>query len=159
MKRILGAGLIRSNQERVLTSPTDLKTIGLKTTVPRTRILEFFEKNEVRHASAEDVYKALNAEGTPLPLATIYRVLMDFERAGLLLRQPLNGRTVFERNDGRHHDHLVCMQCGRFEEFYDSGIENHQETIAAARGFKIQSHSLRIFVECTKPDCPRRPKE
>jgi Fur family ferric uptake transcriptional regulator len=139
--------------------PTDLKSMGLKTTVPRTRILRFFEKNEVRHASAEDVYKTLDREGAHIALPTVYRVLMQFERAGLLTRQQLNGRAVFELNEGRHHDHFVCMQCGRFDEFYEPGIESRQAEIAAARGFKLQTYALRLFVDCTKPECPHRPKE
>ena len=99
-----------------------LKDSGLKATLPRRKILELFEASKVRHLSAEDVYKALIAEGIDVGLATVYRVLTQFEQAGLLARQHFEtGKAVFELNQGGHHDHLVCLQCGRVEEFYDAG--------------------------------------
>ena len=101
-----------------------LKDSGLKATLPRRKILELFESSKVRHLSAEDVYKALIAEGIAVGLATVYRVLTQFEQAGLLSRQHFEtGKAVFELNQGGHHDHLVCLQCGRVEEFYDPEIE------------------------------------
>jgi Fur family ferric uptake transcriptional regulator len=140
-----------------LSSPTDLKTIGLKATLPRLRILEIFEKSDVRHLSAEDVYKTLLREGTDTGLATVYRVLTQFEQAGLLIRHHFeSGKAVFELKQGGHHDHIVCVECGHVEEFYDSEIEKRQIEVAEARGFSIQDHSLHLYAACTKPDCPYR---
>jgi Fur family transcriptional regulator, ferric uptake regulator len=142
-----------------LSQPSDLKTIGLKATMPRLRILEIFEKSTVRHLSAEDVYKLLAREGTDTGLATVYRVLTQFEQAGLLVRHHFeSGKAVFELNQGGHHDHLVCLQCGRVEEFYDAEIEQRQIAVADARGFKIHDHSLHIYADCTRVNCPNRPK-
>jgi Fur family ferric uptake transcriptional regulator len=142
-----------------LSSPSDLKTIGLKATLPRLRILELFEKSEVRHLSAEDVYKKLLDEGTDTGLATVYRVLTQFEQAGLLMRHHFEtGKAVFELNQGGHHDHLVCIQCGHVEEFYDSEIEKRQIKVAADHGFKIHDHSLHIYADCTRTDCPNKVK-
>jgi Fur family ferric uptake transcriptional regulator len=140
-----------------VSSANDLKTIGLKATLPRLRVLELFESSPVRHLSAEDVYRLLSREGTETGLATVYRVLTQFEQAGLLIRHHFeSGKAVFELNQGGHHDHLVCVQCGHVEEFVDPEIEKRQEKIAKDRGFKIQDHSLHIYVECTKSDCPYR---
>ncbi|HSQ05350.1 MAG TPA: ferric iron uptake transcriptional regulator [Burkholderiales bacterium] len=140
-----------------MTSPADLKTIGLKATVPRLRILELFEKSTVRHLSAEEVYRALLAEGTDMGLATVYRVLTQFEQAGLLVRHHFESdKAVFELNRGEHHDHLVCVQCGHVEEFQDAEIERRQVRIAQERGFKIHDHSLHIYADCTKRNCPHR---
>jgi Fur family ferric uptake transcriptional regulator len=138
-----------------MSSPTDLKTIGLKATLPRLRILELFEKSDVRHLSAEDVYKILLKEGTDTGLATVYRVLTQFEQAGLLIRHHFEtGKAVFELNQGTHHDHLVCLQCGRVEEFYDAEIEKRQIKVSDQRGFKIHDHSLHIYADCIKTNCP-----
>lgn len=140
-----------------MTSPVDLKTIGLKATLPRLRILELFEKSEVRHLSAEEVYRLLLAEGTDTGLATVYRVLTQFEQAGLLVRHHFeSGKAVFELNRGEHHDHLVCMQCGRVEEFNDPEIEKRQIKVAEARGFRIHDHSLHLYADCVKKNCPHR---
>ena len=140
-----------------MSSANDLKTIGLKATLPRLRVLELFENSQVRHLSAEDVYRLLSREGTETGLATVYRVLTQFEQAGLLIRHHFeSGKAVFELNQGGHHDHLVCVQCGHVEEFVDPEIEKRQEKVARDRGFKIQDHSLHIYVECTKSDCPYR---
>ena len=140
-----------------LSSPTDLKTIGLKATLPRLRILEIFEKSDVRHLSAEDVYKTLVRDGTDTGLATVYRVLTQFEQAGLLLRHHFeSGKAVFELKGGGHHDHIVCVECGHVEEFYDAEIEKRQTEIAAERGFKLQDHSLHLYAECTTVNCPHR---
>ena len=142
-----------------MSSPTDLKTIGLKATLPRLRILELFERSTVRHLSAEEVYKLLSKEGTETGLATVYRVLTQFEQAGLLIRHHFEtGKAVFELNQGGHHDHLVCIQCGRVEEFYDPEIEKRQDKVAADRGFKVHDHSLHLYAACATPDCPRRSK-
>jgi Fur family ferric uptake transcriptional regulator len=142
-----------------MSSAQSLKDIGLKATLPRRKILELFETSKVRHLSAEDVYKALLAEGLDVGLATVYRVLTQFEQAGLLARQHFEtGKAVFELNQGGHHDHLVCLQCGRVEEFYDAEIEARQGAIARQRGFELHGHSLALYADCTRPDCEYRRK-
>ena len=141
-----------------MTTAQSVKEIGLKATLPRRRILELFETSKVRHLSAEDVYKALIAEGMDVGLATVYRVLTQFEQAGLLTRQHFEtGKAVFELNQGGHHDHLVCLQCGRVEEFYDGEIEKRQGEIAKQNGFELRGHSLALYADCSKPNCPHRP--
>jgi len=135
-----------------------LKEIGLKATLPRRKILELFETSkDVRHFSAEDVYRRLIAEGIDVGLATVYRVLTQFEQAGLLSRQHFEtGKAVFELNQGGHHDHLVCLQCGWVEEFYDPEIEKRQTEITRKRGFALRGHSLALYADCNKPDCEHR---
>jgi len=141
-----------------MTSAQSLKEIGLKATLPRRRILELFEASKVRHLSAEDVYRALIGEGMDVGLATVYRVLTQFEQAGLLARQHFEtGKAVFELNQGGHHDHLVCLQCGRVEEFYDGEIEKRQSEISRKNGFELRGHSLALYGDCTKTNCPHRP--
>jgi len=116
----------------------ELKTIGLKVTTPRLRILNLFETSPRRHLSAEEVYRQLTADGVDIGLATVYRVLTQFEQAGLLERHHFEGdRAVFELRRAGHHDHLVCLQCGRVEEFYDEAIERRQDQVAADRGFSV----------------------
>ena len=140
-----------------MTSPKDLKDAGLKATVPRLKIINLFETSRVRHLSAEDVYKQLLAEGLDIGLATVYRVLTQFEQAGLLARHHFeSGKAVFELNEGKHHDHLVCLQCGRVEEFYDPEIEKRQVKVATERGFAISEHALYLYADCTKAKCPYR---
>jgi Fur family ferric uptake transcriptional regulator len=140
-----------------MSTPHDLKNIGLKATLPRLRILELFEKSDVRHLAAEDVYKKLVDEGTDTGLATVYRVLTQFEQAGLLVRHHFeSGKAVYELNAGSHHDHLVCLQCGHVEEFYDPEIEKRQEKVAKDRGFTIHDHSLHIYADCTRKNCTHR---
>jgi Fur family ferric uptake transcriptional regulator len=135
----------------------ELKSSGLKATVPRLKILEVFERSTRRHLTAEDVYKALLAGGSDIGLATVYRVLMQFEQAGLLTRSNFeSGKSVFEMNEGQHHDHLVCLTCGRVEEFYDAEIEARQRQVALSRGFELQEHSLALYATCSKPDCEYR---
>ncbi|PZP61126.1 MAG: ferric iron uptake transcriptional regulator [Azospira oryzae] len=142
-----------------MTTPDALKTMGLKATMPRIKILNLFETSKVRHLSAEDVYKMLIAEGIDVGLATVYRVLTQFEQAGILMRHHFEGgKAVYELNQGGHHDHLVCLQCGRVEEFYDPEIERRQVRIAKERGFTIHDHSLYIYADCTKQNCPYRGK-
>ena len=136
---------------------TDLKTIGLKATGPLLRILRLFETGSVRHMSAEDVYRLLMKEGLDIGLATVYRVLTQFEQAGILARHHFeSGKAVFELNEGKHHDHLVCLQCGTVEEFFDPEIEKRQGKIAKERGFAIREHSLYLYADCSKPDCPHK---
>lgn len=140
-----------------MSTPQDLKTAGLKATLPRLKIINLFEQSTVRHLTAEDVYRQLLAEGLDVGLATVYRVLTQFEQAGLLVRHHFEtGKAVFELNQGGHHDHLVCMQCGRVEEFFDAEIEKRQTAIARERGFEISEHALYLYVECVKPACPYR---
>jgi Fur family ferric uptake transcriptional regulator len=140
-----------------MTTSHDLKNAGLKATLPRLRIINLFEQSKVRHLSAEDVYKQLLADGLDIGLATVYRVLTQFEQAGLLVRHHFeSGKAVFELNQGGHHDHLVCLQCGRVEEFFDAEIEKRQLKIAKDRGFVISEHALYLYAECVKPDCPYR---
>ena len=140
-----------------MTHVEELKSSGLKATLPRIKILEVFQQNSARHMTAEDVFKSLLAEGADIGLATVYRVLMQFEQAGLLTRSNFEaGKAVFELNQGQHHDHLVCLDCGRVEEFYDAEIEQRQRTIAEARGFEIQEHSLALYARCSKKACPNR---
>ena len=142
-----------------MTHAEDLKSSGLKATLPRIKILEIFQRTTRRHMTAEDVFKALLAEGADVGLATVYRVLMQFEQAGLLTRSHFeSGKSVFEINEGQHHDHLVCLSCGRVEEFYDAEIETRQRAVAQARGFALQDHSLALYATCTKVDCAYRPK-
>ena len=138
-------------------NPTDLKASGLKATLPRLKILEIFQGSAVRHLSAEDVYKILLAENMDVGLATVYRVLTQFEQAGLLSRNHFeSGKAVFELNEGSHHDHLVCLDCSRVEEFFDEEIERRQQQVAQARGFAIAEHALALYAHCTKTNCPHR---
>lgn len=136
----------------------DLKSSGLKATLPRIKILEVFQTSTVRHLTAEDVYKTLLAEDSDIGLATVYRVLMQFEQAGILSRNHFeSGKSVFELNEGQHHDHLVCLDCGRVEEFFDSEIESRQRSVAQTRGFQLQEHALSLYATCTKKHCEHRP--
>ncbi len=140
-----------------MNSSDELKSSGLKATLPRLRILKLFESAALRHMSADDIYRLLMQEGVDIGLATVYRVLTQFEQAGLLSRQNFEtGKAVFELNQGGHHDHLVCLQCGRVEEFYDADIEKRQTQVARQRGFQLRGHSLALYAECTKQDCPHR---
>jgi Fur family ferric uptake transcriptional regulator len=144
-------------EETAMTQVDELKSSGLKATLPRIKILEVFQRTERRHMTAEDVFKALLAEGADIGLATVYRVLMQFEQAGLLTRSNFeSGKAVFELNEGGHHDHFVCLQCGQVEEFFDEQIEKRQIAVAKERGFTIHEHSLQLYVHCTRQDCPNR---
>ena len=138
----------------------DLKNTGLKATAPRLRILDLFRKHDHdknRHMTAEDVYRHLLNENIDIGLATVYRVLTQFEQVGLLQRHYFeSGKAVFELNEGHHHDHLVCLQCGKVEEFHDAEIEKRQLRIAQDRGFEISAHALYLYANCTKPDCPEK---
>lgn len=143
-----------------MSNSDDLKNIGLKATVPRLKILDLFRKGAARHMTAEDIHQQLLAEDIEIGLATIYRVLTQFEQAGLLIRHFFeSGKAIFELNEGRHHDHLVCLQCGKVEEFFDPEIEKRQARIAKERGFAVVDHALYLYVECLRPDCPNRHKD
>jgi len=140
-----------------MTHADELKSNGLKATLPRIKVLEMFQTSTRRHMSAEDVYKMLLAEGADVGLATVYRVLMQFEQAGILSRNHFeSGKAVFELNEGKHHDHLVCVDCGRVEEFFDAEIEKRQRGIAQTRGFELQDHALALYATCTKKNCQYR---
>ena len=137
----------------------ELKNSGLKATLPRIKVLEIFQKTTQRHMSAEDVFKMLLADDADVGLATVYRVLMQFEQAGILSRTHFEtGKAVFELNEGKHHDHLVCMDCGRVEEFFDAEIEKRQKVVAHARGFELQDHALALYAACTKKNCQHKTK-
>ena len=132
-----------------MSKPHDLKNIGLKATLPRLKILDLFENSDVRHLTAEDVYKILLNEGMEIGLATIYRVLTQFEQAGILERSHFeSGKAVYELNEGKHHDHLVCTSCGRVEEFYDPEIERRQQMIAKDKGWILQDHAMSLYGLC-----------
>ena len=140
-----------------MSNADDLKSSGLKATLPRIKILDVFQHTSQRHMTAEDVFKALLTDGADIGLATVYRVLMQFEQAGILSRSHFeSGKAVFELNEGKHHDHLVCLSCGRVEEFFDSQIEQRQRAIALERGFELHEHSLALYAACTKLNCPHR---
>ncbi|MEJ7931571.1 ferric iron uptake transcriptional regulator [Ramlibacter sp. AN1015] len=137
----------------------ELKSTGLKATLPRLKILDVFQKGSQRHMTAEDVFRVLLDERSDIGLATVYRVLTQFEQAGILSRSHFeSGKAVYELNEGQHHDHMVCLDCGRVEEFYDSEIEQRQHAVAAAKGFKIADHALSLYAHCLKDDCPHRPR-
>jgi Fur family ferric uptake transcriptional regulator len=143
-----------------MTDRNDLNSIGLKATVPRMTILDLFRKSTQRHLTAEDIYRQLIAENLDIGLATVYRVLTQFEQAGLLERHHFeSGKAVFELKDSKHHDHLVCIQCGRVEEFTDPEIERRQNKVAKERGFAVVEHALYLYVECQKKNCPNRPRK
>jgi len=132
----------------------DIRDAGLKVTVPRTRILEILSQPDARHMTADLIYQRLHEEQDTVSLATVYRVLLDFENAGLVVRHQFeNGHAVFELNLGKHHDHLVCINCGRIVEFMNEAIERQQKQIAEASGFEIRYHSLIIYGVCGDPGC------
>jgi len=135
----------------------ELKSTGLKATLPRLKVLEIFQKGTQRHMSAEDVFRVLLEDRSDVGLATVYRVLTQFEQAGILTRSNFEGgKAVYELNEGQHHDHLVCLDCGKVEEFFDAEIENRQNAVAKARGFALAEHALSLYAHCTKDKCPNR---
>jgi Fur family ferric uptake transcriptional regulator len=128
---------------------TDLKKAGLKATIPRLKILEILESTEHPHLTAEDVYQRLRESGEDVGLATVYRVLTQFQAAGLVIRHNFEGgRSVFEINQGGHHDHMVCLECGKVFEFFDREIESRQSNVAAQAGFIIEDHSMYLYGVC-----------
>jgi len=137
----------------------ELKNTGLKATLPRLKILDVFQRGSQRHMTAEDVFRVLLEERSDIGLATVYRVLTQFEQAGILSRSHFeSGKAVYELNEGTHHDHMVCLDCGRVEEFYDAEIEKRQNAVAQAKGFAIADHALSLYAHCTKDNCPNRSK-
>lgn len=134
----------------------DLRNAGLKVTLPRLKILEMLEKNPARHMSAEDIYRQMMDLQEDIGLATVYRVLTQFETAGLVRRHHFEGgHAVFELERGQHHDHLVCVKCGHVEEFEDETIEARQRERARELGFSLSEHSLIIYGNCLREQCPR----
>lgn len=135
-----------------MTTPSELQSMGLKATYPRLKILDVFRTADVRHLSAEDVYRKLVNDNIDIGLATVYRVLTQFEQAGILVRSQFdNGKAVFELDEGEHHDHLVCSACGKVEEFSDPTIEERQYQIAEKNGFTLSNHALVLYGICS--DC------
>ncbi|MFT0850435.1 ferric iron uptake transcriptional regulator [Achromobacter sp. F4_2707] len=135
-----------------MTDSVDLKNAGLKATFPRLKILDIFRRADERHQSAEDVYRTLIAEDVDIGLATVYRVLTQFEQAGILVRSQFDGgKAVFELNDGDHHDHLICTHCNKVVEFSDEKIETRQYKVAEEHGFVLESHTMMLYGMC--PDC------
>ena len=133
----------------------EIRKAGLKVTLPRVKILEILAGGDGRHMSAEDIYRGLIEQGEEIGLATVYRVLTQFEQARLVTRHHFEGGTsVFELNQGEHHDHIVCMDCGRVEEFMDCGIEERQLDVASKLGFEIAEHNLILYGRCRRKDCP-----
>jgi Fur family ferric uptake transcriptional regulator len=138
-------------------SNQDLRNAGLKVTLPRLKILELLEKSPVHHLSAEDVYKALLEQGEDVGLATVYRVLTQFETAGIVERHHFEGgHSVFELKDAEHHDHIVCVVCGKVVEFRDEIIEERQLKVASGLGFKLTGHSLQLYGHCERPECQEK---
>jgi Fur family transcriptional regulator, ferric uptake regulator len=141
-----------------MSNADELKSTGLKATIPRLKILEVFQRGGQRHMTAEDVFRHLLDERSDVSLATVYRVLTQFEQAGILSRSHFeSGKAVYELDEGQHHDHLVCLDCGKVEEFYDAEIEQRQNAVAEAKGFRIADHALSLYATCSKTDCPNRP--
>jgi Fur family ferric uptake transcriptional regulator len=135
----------------------ELRNNGLKVTAPRLKIMEIFSTAGRRHLTAEDVYRLLAADGADVGLATVYRVLTQFEQAGILVRHHFEAsKAVYELRKKQHHDHLVCLDCGRVEEFFDAEIEKRQTAAAARQGFAIADHALSLYAHCTRRSCPHR---
>ncbi len=135
----------------------ELKNNGLKATLPRLKILEVFQSGSMRHMTAEAVFRHSPKDNADIGLATVYRVLTQFEQAGILSRNHFeSGKAVYELNEGQHHDHMVCLDCGRVEEFYDAEIESRQQAVAQAKGFVIADHALSLYAHCTQKPCPHR---
>ena len=131
-----------------------LKKTGLKATLPRLKIMDIFEHSKQKHLSAEDIYKLMISSNEEIGLATIYRVLTQFEQVGLLIRHHFEGgKAVYELNEKSHHDHIVCLQCGHVTEFVNEEIEKLQTKVAEEHGFKIIEHSLIIYADSIKKPC------
>lgn len=141
-----------------MTNIDELKSTGLKATLPRLKILEIFQQGTQRHMTAEDVFRVLLEHRADVGLATVYRVLAQFEQADILSRSHFEGgKAVYELNEGQHHDHLVCLDCGKVEEFYDAEIEKRQHAVAKTKGFAITDHALSLYAHCLRNPCPHRP--
>ena len=131
-----------------------LRSNGLKVTLPRLKVLQIFENSEKRHLTAEEVFKELLASESEIGLATVYRILMQFAEAGMLHKSTFDaGKAVFELNRGHHHDHLVCVRCGKVEEFFDEAIEVRQQEIARQHGLRLMDHAMALYGLCSDPAC------
>ena len=129
----------------------ELKSTGLKATLPRLKILDIFQNGSQRHMTAEDVFRVLLEERSDIGLATVYRVLTQYEQAGILIRSNFeSGKAVYELNEGQHHDHFVCTSCGKVEEFYDAEIEKRQQSIAKSKGWVVHDHSMALYGQCAE---------
>lgn len=134
----------------------ELKSTGLKATLPRLKILEIFQTSPVRHLTAEDVFRVLMEERSDIGLATVYRVLTQFEQAGLLIRSNFeSGKAIYELDEGQHHDHFVCTMCAKVEEFFDPEIEKRQQAIAKSKGWVVHDHSMALYGHCA--ECVKNP--
>lgn len=134
-----------------MTNIDELKSTGLKATLPRLKILEIFQKGTQRHMTAEDVFRVLLEERSDIGLATVYRVLTQFEQAGILSRNNFeSGKATYELNEGKHHDHFVCTACGKVEEFYDPEIEKRQQLVAKSKGWVVHDHSMALYGHCAQ---------
>lgn len=159
----MGIGLyswrVQPEREDAGLTSQELKQVGLKVTLPRMKILDILHQHTDQHMTAEDIYKVLLGSGEEIGLATVYRVLTQFESAGLVKRHHFEtGQSVFEINQGEHHDHILCLQCGRIDEFYDEIIEQRQLAMAHQLGFELADHCLILYGNCTRKDCPYRPR-
>lgn len=138
----------------------ELRRAGLKVTSPRIKILDLLQNKDTSHLSAEAIYRALVDSGEEVGLATVYRVLSQFEVAGLIQRHYFEGgQSVFELDQGAHHDHILCVECGRIEEFCDEEIEQRQHQIATRLGYELVEHRLVLYGRCTRADCGRQPTD
>ena len=138
-------------KDLVMTNIDELKSTGLKATLPRLKILEIFQKGTQRHMTAEDVFRVLLEERSDIGLATVYRVLMQFEQAGLLVRSNFDGgKAIYELDEGQHHDHFVCTACGKVEEFFDPEIEKRQQMVAKAKGWVVRDHTMALYGHCAE---------
>lgn len=139
----------QSPKAHAMTNIDELKSTGLKATLPRLKIMELFQKSAQRHMTAEDVFRVLLEDRSDIGLATVYRVLTQFEQAGILIRSNFeSGKAVYELNEGQHHDHFICTSCGKVEEFYDADIEKRQQEVAAAKGWRVQDHTMALYGQC-----------
>ncbi|MDQ1258628.1 MAG: Fur family transcriptional regulator, ferric uptake regulator [Pseudomonadota bacterium] len=156
MQAIVAAGPIATRHTTqpptlAMSNIDELKSTGLKATLPRLKILEIFQKGAQRHMTAEDVFRVLLQEHSDIGLATVYRVLTQFEQAGILSRSNFeSGKAVYELNEGKHHDHFICTACGKVEEFFDADIEKRQQSVAKSKGWIIQDHSMALYGLCAQ---------
>ncbi len=164
MRAIVAAGPASTRrtiqpQTLAMSNIDELKSTGLKATLPRLKILEIFQKGAQRHMTAEDVFRVLLQEHSDIGLATVYRVLTQFEQAGILCRSNFeSGKAVYELNEGKHHDHFICTGCGKVEEFFDADIEKRQQSVAKAKGWVIQDHSMALYGLCAQCAAQQRGK-
>lgn len=162
IRSIVAAGILSPGADDfplAMTNIDELKSTGLKATLPRLKILEIFQKGTQRHMTAEDVFRVLLDERSDIGLATVYRVLTQFEQAGILSRSNFeSGKAVYELNEGKHHDHFICTACGKVEEFFDAEIEKRQQSVAKSKGWVVQDHSMALYGQCAQCAAQQRGK-